>query len=73
MIRLEGVSKGFAGGSNAVLDLSLDIPDGQKARVRRASPAGPPPGVSGAICRRLEGARSGDGRDKPGLIASSLS
>src|SRR5438270_13234651 len=29
MIRLEGVSKGFAGGSNAVIDLSLDIPDGQ--------------------------------------------
>ena len=29
MIKLEGVSKGFAGGSNAVLDLSLDIPDGQ--------------------------------------------
>src|SRR6266581_3983842 len=29
MIRLEHVSKGFAGGSNAVLDLSLDIPDGQ--------------------------------------------
>ena len=29
MIQLEHVSKGFAGGSNAVLDLSLDIPDGQ--------------------------------------------
>src|SRR5438309_8761042 len=29
LIKLEGVSKGFAGGSNAVLDLSLDIPDGQ--------------------------------------------
>jgi osmoprotectant transport system ATP-binding protein len=29
LITLEHVSKGFAGGSNAVLDLSLDIPDGQ--------------------------------------------
>ena len=29
MIQLEHVSKGFAGGSNAVLDLSLEIPDGQ--------------------------------------------
>jgi len=29
MIKLEQVSKGFAGGSNAVLDLSLDIPEGQ--------------------------------------------
>ncbi len=29
MIRLENVSKGFAGGSNAVLDLTLDIADGQ--------------------------------------------
>ena len=29
MIRLENVSKHFAGGSNAVRDLSLDIPDGQ--------------------------------------------
>ena len=29
MIRLEGVSKQFAGGSNAVLDLTLEIPDGQ--------------------------------------------
>ena len=29
MIRLENVSKGFPGGSNAVSDLSLDIPDGQ--------------------------------------------
>ena len=29
MIQLENVSKQFAGGSNAVLNLSLDIPDGQ--------------------------------------------
>jgi osmoprotectant transport system ATP-binding protein len=29
VIRLENVSKGFPGGSNAVSDLSLDIPDGQ--------------------------------------------
>ena len=29
MIRLENISKGFAGGANAVSDLSLDIPDGQ--------------------------------------------
>ena len=29
MIRLENVSKGFPGGSNAVSGLSLDIPDGQ--------------------------------------------
>jgi len=29
VIRLEKVSKGFPGGSNAVSDLSLDIPDGQ--------------------------------------------
>ncbi len=29
MIRLENVSKGFAGGSNAVLDLTLDIAGGQ--------------------------------------------
>ncbi|TMC51789.1 MAG: ATP-binding cassette domain-containing protein [Chloroflexi bacterium] len=29
MIRLENVSKQFAGGSNAVLGLTLDIPDGQ--------------------------------------------
>jgi osmoprotectant transport system ATP-binding protein len=29
VIRLENVSKQFAGGSNAVLDLTLDIPDGQ--------------------------------------------
>src|SRR5256886_11811286 len=29
VIQLEHVSKGFAGGSNAVLDLSLEIPDGQ--------------------------------------------
>jgi osmoprotectant transport system ATP-binding protein len=29
LIRLENVSKQFAGGSNAVLDLTLDIPDGQ--------------------------------------------
>jgi osmoprotectant transport system ATP-binding protein len=29
LIRLENVSKHFAGGSNAVRDLSLDIPDGQ--------------------------------------------
>ena len=29
MIRLENVSKQFAGGSNAVLDLTLEIPDGQ--------------------------------------------
>src|SRR5258706_10109330 len=29
VIRLEGVSKEFPGGSNAVLDLSLDIPTGQ--------------------------------------------
>ncbi len=29
MIRLENVSKNFAGGSNAVSELSLDIPDGQ--------------------------------------------
>jgi osmoprotectant transport system ATP-binding protein len=29
MIRLENVSKRFAGGSNAVRDLTLDIPDGQ--------------------------------------------
>lgn len=29
MIRLENVTKQFAGGSNAVLDLTLDIPDGQ--------------------------------------------
>ena len=29
MIRLENVSKGFAGGSNAVRDLTLDIADGQ--------------------------------------------
>ena len=29
MIRLENVSKGFAGGSNAVIDLTLEIPTGQ--------------------------------------------
>src|SRR2546429_312421 len=29
VIRLENVSKQFAGGSNAVLDLTLEIPDGQ--------------------------------------------
>ena len=29
MIRLEKVSKGFPGGSNAVIDLTLDIPTGQ--------------------------------------------
>ncbi len=29
MIQLENVTKQFAGGSNAVLNLSLDIPDGQ--------------------------------------------
>lgn len=29
MIRLENVTKNFAGGSNAVRDLSLDIPTGQ--------------------------------------------
>jgi osmoprotectant transport system ATP-binding protein len=29
VIRLEGVSKQFAGGSNAVLNLSLEIPDGE--------------------------------------------
>ena len=29
MIRLENVSKNFAGGSNAVRDLTLDIPDGE--------------------------------------------
>ncbi|TMF33316.1 MAG: ATP-binding cassette domain-containing protein, partial [Chloroflexi bacterium] len=29
MIRLENVSKRFASGSNAVLNLTLEIPDGQ--------------------------------------------
>src|SRR5690349_24738825 len=29
LIQLENVTKQFAGGSNAVLNLSLDIPDGQ--------------------------------------------
>jgi len=29
LIRLENVSKGFAGGSNAVIDLTLEIPTGQ--------------------------------------------
>ena len=29
MIRLENVTKQFPGGSNAVLDLTLDIPTGQ--------------------------------------------
>src|SRR5256712_3772544 len=29
VIRLENVSKGFPGGANAVIDLSLNIPDGQ--------------------------------------------
>ena len=29
MIRLENVNKGFPGGANAVINLSLDIPDGQ--------------------------------------------
>ncbi|HET7466809.1 MAG TPA: ATP-binding cassette domain-containing protein, partial [Candidatus Dormibacteraeota bacterium] len=29
MIRLENVTKQFAGGSNAVLDLTLEIPDAQ--------------------------------------------
>jgi len=29
VIRLENISKGFPGGSNAVSDLTLDIPDGQ--------------------------------------------
>ncbi|HVC42996.1 MAG TPA: ATP-binding cassette domain-containing protein, partial [Candidatus Saccharimonadales bacterium] len=29
MIRLENVTKNFAGGSNAVRDLSLDIPTGK--------------------------------------------